>query len=134
MKRFFIILILFITSFSAFAQDDDKGKIRDRMNEYIQQKLGLSKSEADKFTPVFLRYFKDFNQTHRQYRDDILLLKQKIIELRIRYRTEYRQMMDEQRANKVFVYEDDFRKAAIQILENRRDRLGEKALRRNGLQ
>jgi hypothetical protein len=39
--------------------------------------------------------------------------------------------MDEPRANKVFVYEDEFRKKAIQILENRKDRLGEKPIQRN---
>lgn len=135
MKRYFIILILFFTGLATYAQDDgkdDKGaKIRDRMNEYIQDKLGLSRKEAEKFTPVFLRYFREFNQTHRENRGDRLVLQQKIIELRLRYRTEFRQIMDEQRANKVYVYEDEFRRAAIQILENRRDRLGEKPLRRN---
>jgi hypothetical protein len=58
-------------------------------------------------------------------------MKQKIIDLRIRYRNEFRQIMDEPRANKVFVYEDEFRRKAIQILETRRDRLGEKTLQRN---
>jgi hypothetical protein len=132
MKNYFLILILFLTGLSAVAQDEDDkgGKIRDRMNEYIQNKLGMSKNEAEKFTPVFLRYFREFNQTHRENRGDRLVLQQKIIELRLRYRSEFKQIMDEQRANKVFVYEDDFRKEAIRILEIRRDRLGENPARR----
>lgn len=134
MKKYFIILILFFTGLASYAQDegDDRGgKIRDRMNEYIQDRLGLSRKEAEKFTPLFLRYFQEFRQIHRENKTDILVLKQKIIDLRIRYRTEFRQIMDEPRANKVFVYEDEFRRKAIQILETRKDRLGGKPFQRN---
>jgi hypothetical protein len=134
MKKYFIILILFFSGLAVRAQDneDDKGgKIRDRMNEYIQDRLGLSNKEAEKFTPVFLRYFQEFKQIHRENKTDILILKQKIIDLRIRYRNEFRQIMDEPKANKVFVYEDEFRRKAIQILETRKDRLGGKPFQRN---
>jgi hypothetical protein len=134
MKNYFIILILFFTGLASYAQeegDDKGGKIRDRMNEYIQDRLGLSKREAEKFSPVFLRYFHEFRQIRVENRADNLVLKQKIIDLRIRYRNEFRQIMDEPRANKVFVYEDEFRRKAIQMLETRRDRLGEKTLQRN---
>ena len=134
MKSYFIILILFFTGFTGYAQqegDDKGGKIRDRMNEYIQDRLGLSKREAEKFSPVFLRYFHEFKQIRLENRTDNLVLKQKIIDLRIRYRTEFRQIMDEPRANKVFVYEDEFRRKVIQMLETRKDRLGEKPLQRN---
>jgi hypothetical protein len=134
MKNYVIILTLFFTGLVTYAQDEDSergSKIRDRMNEYVQDRLGLSKREADKFSPVFLRYFQEFRQIHKENRSDNLLLKQKIIDLRIRYRNEFRQIMDEPRANKVFVYEDEFRKKVIQLLENRKDRLGEKPIQRN---
>ena len=135
MKKYVIIVILFVTGLATYAQDeggnDKAGKIRDRMSEYIKDRLGLSRGEADKFTPVFLKYFQEFRQIHSENKTDVLILKQKIIDLRIRYRNEFRQIMDEPRANKVFVYEDEFRRKAIQILETRRDRLGEKGLQRN---
>ncbi|HEV8504129.1 MAG TPA: hypothetical protein VGQ53_01975 [Chitinophagaceae bacterium] len=133
MKKYFIILILFFIGLGAYAQEerDDKGKIRDRMNEYIQDRLGLSKREAEKFSPVFLRYFQEFRQIRVQNKADNLVLKQKIIDLRIRYRNEFRQIMDEPRANKVFVYEDEFRRKVIQMLETRKDRLGDKPIQRN---
>jgi hypothetical protein len=133
-NKYFIILVLLLSGVCAHAQDqnDDKGaKIRDRMNEYIQDRLGLSKAESEKFTPVFLRYFQEFRQIRLSNRDDKLILQQKIIDLRIRYRGEFRQIMDEPRANKVFVYEDEFRRKAIEILETRKDRLGEKRFERN---
>ncbi len=129
MKKWIYILFLFLLpSFAAISQDEDpgeeNGKIAVRMTEYIQKNLGLSKSEAQRFSPVFLRYFRDFAQTHRQNKGDRLVLQQKIIELRLRYRGEFKQIMDEQRANKVFQYEDKFRQEVIRIIkENRRDRV-----------
>ena len=94
------------------------------MREYIQNNLGLSEAEAARFTPVFVRYFREFVLTHRAYKGDRLVLQQKIIELRLRFREEFRQVLDDKRANKVFVYEDRFRREAIQIIkENRRNNI-----------
>jgi len=136
MKKCLLILILFLSGLASYAQNEDEdkgggGKIRDRMIEYIQDKLGLSRKESEKFTPVFLRYFQEFRQIRQQNRDDKLILQQKIIDLRVRYREQFRQIIDEPRASRVFVYEDEFRQKAIQILENRRERLGDKQFRRN---
>lgn len=134
MKKYLIIVILSLTVIVTYAQnagEDKGGKIRDRMVEYIQDRLGLSRSESEKFSPVFLRYFQEFRQIRQQNQGDKLVLQQKIIDLRIRYRDQFRQIMDEPRANKVFVYEDEFRKKAIQILETRKDRLSDKPLQRN---
>ena len=90
MKQFLLILsLLFVTSSFLFAQEDDDNdgneKIRDKMNEYIQKRLNLSDDEAKKFTPVFLRYFKEWRQTIRENRGDKLMLQQKIVDLRLRY-------------------------------------------------
>lgn len=126
MKKWLLILFLFLLpGLAALAQNDQQaGKIQERMREYIQQKLGLSRAETEKFSPVFMRYFREFAQTHKQNRGDRLILQQKIIELRLHYRGEFRQIMDEQRANKVFQYEDNFRQEAIRIIkENRGDRM-----------
>ena len=134
MKKYLIILILLFSGFIMKAQDNDEtkaDKIRDRMSSYIQEKLGLSKDEADKFTPVFVRYFREFRQTHRDYKDDKLILKQKILDLRIRYRTEFRTIMAEQKANKVYVFEDQFRKETLQYIEKQRDRVEQATQRKN---
>ncbi len=139
MKKWLVILsLLFIPGTIVLAQSDtedptpQESKIRDRMQEYIQNRLNLSRNEAERFTPVFVRYFREFAQTHRAYRADRLILQQKIIDLRLRYRNEFRQVIDEQRANKVYHFEDEFRRKAAEIIrENRRDRIEGKPLRRN---
>lgn len=142
MKKWFAILIvMLIACTTATAQNDhdepspQESKIRDRMQEYIQNRLNLSRNEAERFTPVFVRYFREFAQTHRTYRADRLILQQKIIDLRLRYRNEFRQVIDEQRANKVYHYEDEFRKKAMEIIrENRRDRMDKMRRNRSMLQ
>lgn len=125
-KWIFILFIALLPAAAALAQpgDPEGGKIQERMREYIQNRLGLTRAESERFSPVFVRYFREFAQTHRQNKGDRLILQQKIIELRLRYRGEFRQIMDENRANKVFQYEDNFRQEAIRIIkENRNERM-----------
>lgn len=139
MKKILLILTVFIGSLAtgmAQTEPDDgspqESKIRERMQEYIQNRLNLSRNEAEKFTPIFVRYFREFAQTHRSYKGDRLVLQQKIIDLRIRYRTEFRQIMDEQRANRVFKHEDEFRQEVVRMIrENKRERMESRQIRRN---
>ncbi len=132
MRKILLILsLLFVTGFSFAQDDDDHGneKIRDKMNEYIQKRLNLSKDESKKFTPVFLNYFKEWRQTIRSNRGDKLVLQQKVVDLRLRYRTQFREILGEQRGNQVFNQQDRF----IQELKTIRDRRGgNRPLRRSG--
>ena len=121
MKNWLLLFSLFFLSGSVIAQNEDGqpegGKIQERMREYVQRKLGLSKAESERFSPVFVRYFRDFTQTHRINKGDKLILQQKIIDLRLRYRTEFRQIMEENKANRVYKYEDEFRQEVVRILK-----------------
>jgi hypothetical protein len=128
MKRIlylFTLLLLFTTT--SFAQDDsnDGGKIRERMKEYIQQKLNLTPAEADKFGPVFLDYFNDLRKTTQQYKGDRLVQQQKIVDLKLHYRNEFKNIMGDKRSNDVFNYERDFinevKKLRQERLQNQSD-------------
>jgi hypothetical protein len=131
MKRFLLILsLLFVTGACLFAQDEDNDgneKIRDKMNEYIQKRLNLSDDEAKKFSPVFLKYFKEWRQTIRENKGDKLILQQKIIDLRLRYRTQFREIIGEKRGNQVFNQQEKF---IDEIRSIRKDRLGDRPLKR----
>jgi hypothetical protein len=132
MKRFLLILsLLFVSTSCLFAQDEDDNdgneKIRDKMNEYIQKRLSLSDDEAKKFTPVFLKYFKEWRQTIRDNRGDKLILQQKIVDLRLRYRTQFREIMGEKRGNQVFNHQEN---SIRELKDIRRDRLGDRPLKR----
>ena len=124
MKKLLLILTLALfAGFAAKAQDDDNDKIRDKMREFIQKRLNLSKNEAERFTPVFIRYFREWRQTIRENKDDILERQKRIVDLRIRYRTEFREIVGEKKSNEVFKKQDEFvriiREQALDRRENR---------------
>ncbi|HJW16019.1 MAG TPA: hypothetical protein VJ499_02815, partial [Flavisolibacter sp.] len=120
MKKILLILSFFtVISFSSNAQDNDGGRLQDKMTEYIQQKLGLSKTEADRFSPVFLDYFKDLRKTNQDFKGDRLVLQQKIVELRLRYRDQFKPIIGDKRSNDVFTYERDFIKGVKELQQDR---------------
>lgn len=109
------------------AQDaNGVAKVREKMVDYIQDRLNLSRSEAERFQPIFLSYFNDLRKTNQEFRGDRLVLQQKIIELRLRYRDQFKPLLGEKRSNDVFVFERDFVDKVKEIREERLD------LRRDG--
>lgn len=131
MKKSLLILIFsFVSSFALFAQDapDDAqqgGKLMERMQQYIQNRLNLSKTESEKFSPIFLRYVSELRRTHRESKGDRLLLQSRVAEVRLKFRNEFRQVMDEQRANRIFKHQGEFEDIVRkEILERRQNRQG----------
>jgi len=133
MKKLLLILGLsFFTAAACFAQEDDNtnDKIREKMSEFIQRRMGLSRAEADKFNPIFLRYFREWKTTIQANRNDKPLLQLRVAELRIRYRTEFKDIVGEKRCNKIYEHQEIF----IQKLrELRQEQLDRRPLRRNRL-
>src|SRR5215208_3192707 len=125
-KILLIISLVFASGLFAFAQEEDgqaNEKIRDKMNEFIQKRLSLSRSEAEKFTPVFLRYFRDWRTTIKEHRVDKLIMQQKIIELRLRYRPQFREIVGEHRSNDFYKHQDIF---MHELNEMRKERMNER--------
>ena len=117
-KILYTFMFLFGLTTAAVAQNDQEGgKIREKMVEYIQEKLDLTKVESEKFIPLFINYFKELRQTNQQYKDDRLVLNQKIADLRLRYRDQFKAIIGEKRSNEVFVHEREF----IQKAKEERD-------------
>ena len=109
MKKLLLILTLaLLAGFSSKAQGNEYDKIRDKMREFIQKRLDLTRNEAERFTPVFIRYFHEWKQTLQETKGDILIRQQKIVDLRIRYRTEFRDIIGEKRSNDVYKQQDVF--------------------------
>ena len=121
----FILSFTLMSSLSLFAQDstdvdDGNEKLQDKMTEYIQKRLELTKDEANKFSPIFIKYFKEYRQTLREYRGDRLVLQNKISELRLRFRPQFREILGERRGDQVFNHQDRFIKELKDIMRERR--------------
>ena len=118
------------TNFVLHAQDENSNddKIRAKMTEFIQRRLNLSKNEAEKFSPVFLRYFNEWRSTLREFRGnpDRLLLKQRIVDLQLRYRNEFKDIIGQKRSNDVFeqqkVFIETVKNVREEQIENRANR------------
>jgi hypothetical protein len=125
MKRFLLILaFLSFTGFSLFAQDEEAdqrmGKLQEKMQLYIQKRLNLTQSESERFSPIFIRYISELRRTHRENNLDRPMLQLKIAEVRVRYRDEFRKVIDEQRANRVFQHQKEFEdKIRQEIIERK---------------
>jgi hypothetical protein len=121
MKKILPLLFFFFFIHPVFGQDEQNGtaRLREKMVEYIQERLNLSKPEAERFQPIFLDYFKELKQTNQEFKSDKLVLQQKIIELRLRYRDNFKPIIGEKRSNEVFTYERDFVNEVQRIRQER---------------
>ncbi len=135
MKKILHLLLFLLIGIVAFAQEEEGRngeKIRERMSEYIQKKLNLSDAEAAKFAPVFLNYFTELRQANQTYKGDRLVLQQKIVDLRIRYRDQFKPIMGEKKSNEVFKYEHDFINEVKELRKERQQKRGEGAPKKSG--
>ncbi len=112
------------SGFASRAQDDNNDKIRDKMREFIQKRLNLSKNEAERFSPVFVRYFKEWRHALKENKDN-LIREQKIVELKIRYRGEFREIIGEKRSSDIYkqqeVFIDQLKKMRDEQIRTRND-------------
>jgi len=120
MKKILYTFLFLLSLNSAFAQDEgNPEKVRERMTEYIQKRLDLSKGEADRFSPVFINYFNELRKTNQDFKGDRLVLQQKVTDLRLRYRDQFKGIVGDKRSNDVFTYERDFIEEVKQLRKER---------------
>lgn len=135
MKKILYTVLFFFTLQTAFAQEDQPGaaRLKEKMVEYIQNKLGLNKSEAERFQPLFMDYLRQLRTTKQEFKNDRLVLQQKVIEVRLRFRDQVKPVIGEKRSNDVFTYEREFVEK-VQDIRNERlqERRDGRANKRNG--
>ena len=127
MKTLYILFtFLIILPFTSLAQTEDGENITDRKKiqamevAYITKELNLSPEEAEKFWPVFNKYREDVKGvlTNKTISDQ-LEKQQKVLDLRKKYRTEFTRILAQDRANKVFTSEDQFRQMVRREFQKR---------------
>lgn len=127
MRKFLLICSLFfVSSLSLMAQDFDESesneKIRDKMNEYIQKRLELTDAESKKFSPIFLDYFKEWRKTLQSYKgpEKKLERQQKVVELRLRFRPKFQEVVGDKRGGRVYDLQDRFMLEMRQLQKSRK--------------
>lgn len=134
-KIIYTICFFLLTAITTLAQDNrrDGESIHKQMTEYIQRRLGLSRTEAERFQPVLRDYFNDLTRTTQENKGDKLILQKKVTELRVRYRDQFKPIIGDKRSNDVFAYERDFvnevKKVRMERMQNKNHNLSNKRLR-----
>ncbi len=111
-----IILVLLVSSTNAQTRPEgekrsmEAKKLQAMEMAFITKELNLSPDEAQKFWPVFNQYRNELKSIAKnQSVNDQLERQQKMLDVRKRYREDFSKCVDQQRANKVFGVEAEFR-------------------------
>jgi len=92
------------------AKSNDLRKIQAMEMAYITKELNLNPEEAQKFWPIFNQYRNEIKEiASNRSGTDRLDKQQKMLDLRKRYRGDFTKVLAQERANKVFGAEEDFK-------------------------
>lgn len=113
-----------IGSFSGLrAQDGDDTraeKVQALKIAFITQKLQLTTDEAQKFWPIYNQYDNELKNLQLNDKDPNVIEKdQKLLNIRKKYSLAFEKVIGQQRVNKLFNAERDFRDILIRRLKNR---------------
>lgn len=128
MKKKVILLLAFITNLSyiCFAQPEDKTNKAEAVQiAYLTKQLDLTPEEAQKFWPVFNHYKQEIISTRRASRNDEVEMEEKIVNIRKKYKPEFKRVLgNDQRVNKLFQADKNFRDMLRKELMERRGNRG----------
>jgi len=119
MKKSILIPILSLTVLLANSQDQrlqrenrlaEIKKIQAMEMAFITKELNLSPNEAQKFWPVFNQYRNELKSVVTEKKmGDQLEKQQKTLDIRKKYRDDFSKVISQERANKVFETEGEFK-------------------------
>lgn len=127
MKKLYLILAIVFTSLAAAAQQPEpqlEGKKQQDIEAlkvaFISKELELTPDEAQKFWPVYNEYSKELKNAVTDDEQDIIDRDEKVLNLRKRYRERFIKILGQQRMNRMFGAEANFRKLLIKAIRKQR--------------
>src|SRR4051794_23614731 len=124
MRKLLLILFLSISSvYICSAQDgnkEDKEQIEAVRTAYITNQLNLTPEEAQKFWPIYNRYFSEVKKAKQESPDDIVAFQEKLVNIRKKYKADFKSVLGtDERVNKVYTAEAKFISMLKNELKNR---------------
>jgi len=129
MKKILIILICGIFCFhSSFSQPEQRQRgpessIAESLRiAYITRQLNLNSNEAEKFWPVYNTYLAEIKKAKKDnvQAPDPLVLEEQVLNIRKKYKENFKKILgSEDRANKLFVAENEYGKMIRKEWQNR---------------
>jgi hypothetical protein len=90
---------------------------------FITQKLDLTTSEAKMFWPVYNQYDDEVKNLKRNSNGDVIERDEKLLNIRKKYKVQFQEIVGNDRANKLYNVEGEFRNVLIKQLKNRGNNL-----------
>ena len=122
-KLFYVLVFVFsltgVSNAQSLVDNSGVGRIREKLVQYVEDKLALTRDETSRFEPIYMNYLRDLRNTNQEYRGDKLVLQDKVVELRLRYRDQFKPIIGDKRSNEVFVHEREFVKQAREEMQTR---------------
>jgi small-conductance mechanosensitive channel len=125
MKNKFILLFLFFINISYFCFAQPNKEMMDKAEAiqiaYLTKELGLSADEAQKFWPVYNDYKDQIKRARKENTTDEIEYEERVVNIRKKYKPDFRRVLgNDERVNKIFVADKNFRELLRKELMNRR--------------
>lgn len=124
MKKYLLILFLFIGSISLVKAQDGPGtraeKIQALKIAFITQKLQITSAEAEKFWPVYNQYENDIRTLRMKNKNgDVLENEEELLNIKKKYKPAFERILGPQKLNQLYGAEKEFRNVLIKQLKAR---------------
>ncbi len=87
---------------------------------FVTKQLALTPDEAQKFWPVYDSYVVELRKTRQGSKDDVLVLEENVLNLRKRYKAEFKKILvTDDRVNKALTIDRDFMGVVRKELQQR---------------
>lgn len=123
MKKILLVIIIFINiGYICYGQSANRQNRAEALHvAFLTKQLELTPEEAQQFWPIYNSYREDLKEI-RKSKEDELEVEEKILGVRKKYKLEFKKvLLSDQRVNKVFQAEKNFRELLRQELERRRN-------------
>ena len=122
MRKFLLILFLFVSSAYICSAQKGKDDINAVKIAYITNQLNLTPAEAQQFWPIYNRYFSEVKKAQQDSPDDVLAFQEKLVNIRKKYKGDFKNVLgSDDRVNKVYTAEAKFISMLKNELKNRRN-------------
>lgn len=126
MRKFLLILCLFIGSTYICSAQKGEEKLNTVKIAYITNQLNLTPVEAQRFWPVYNRYFNEVKKAKQDNPDDVVLFQEKLVNVRKKYKSDFKEILgSDDRVNKVYTAEAKFISMLRDELKSRRNGSGQ---------
>jgi len=121
MKKLLLFLLISLSvSYICAAQPGRTEKMEAIFVAYVTKQLNLSSEEAQRFWPVYNDYADEIKKVRQENRNDELAFEEKALNIRKKYKPEFKKVLnDEERVNKVFIIDRNFREVLRREMMNR---------------